>query len=114
MVVGYFLQAAGPKRVRICSSKDRAKRPSISWLQSSAKTNPPLATYLWKLALSCAIELYQLMAADIAEGVMEDIVALQVEYFLLQVYRDRRIFYQGVQQVGWHPLVGIPISGPVS
>ena len=38
------MQALAPKMLRICASKEVANRPSMSWLQSSTKTKPPLRT----------------------------------------------------------------------
>jgi len=45
------------------------------------KDKSPVGYIFMKLALSCALNCTQLMAADIAEGVMEDIVALQSSTF---------------------------------
>ena len=41
---GIFGNASGPKMSAIWRSKERANRPSMSWLQSSTKTKPPLST----------------------------------------------------------------------
>ena len=43
-VYSSFFIALAPKIVAICASNDLANRPSMSWLQSSTKTKPPLRT----------------------------------------------------------------------
>jgi len=67
-----------------------------------------------KISRLLFIELYQLMPAYITEWVLEERCTVQIDHLLLQVYRQRGIFDQRIQQVGRHPLVRIPVSGPVS
>ena len=44
MLEAPFCYLAGPNSLAICASNDLANSPSISWLQSSTNTNPPLRT----------------------------------------------------------------------
>jgi hypothetical protein len=62
-----------------------------------------IISFLW-------IELDEFVAADIGEGVVEDLGAIEVEDFFLQVYGDGGVFDQGVQQIGRHPLIRVPVA----
>ncbi|MCY1379107.1 hypothetical protein D9M69_667970 [compost metagenome] len=54
-VFGSFFIALAPKIDAICASNDLANRPSMSWLQSSTNTKPPLRTYRSKLRRSAGL-----------------------------------------------------------
>ena len=42
------------------------------------------------------IKLYQLMAAQVAEGRAEQLIAAKVNYFFLRMYGNGSVFYEGV------------------
>jgi hypothetical protein len=54
--------------------------------------------------------LYQFVAADIGKGIAEDIGVVEVNDLFLQVDGEGSIFYEGIEEVGWHSLVGVPVS----
>lgn len=67
-----------------------------------------------KIPALASVELDQFVAGDICEGIAENVRAFEVDDFFLQIDGDGRVFYQRIEEVGGHPLVGIPVSGPVS
>lgn len=60
------------------------------------------------------IELDEFMAADIGEGVVKDLRAVEVEDLFLEVDGYGGVFDEGIEQIGGHPLVSIPIAGLVA
>ena len=54
------------------------------------------------------------MAAEVGEGVVEDIGAVEGYHFFLHIDGDGGVFDERIQQVGGHPLIGVPIAGSVA
>ena len=69
---------------------------------------------LMKIGALAGAELNKFVAADIGEGVAKNLGTVEFDNLFLQVDGEGSIFYQGIEEVGWHALVGIPISGPVA
>jgi hypothetical protein len=60
-------------------------------------------------------KLHQPVPAEVAEGVVEQLGAVEGHYFFLGLDGHRGVLHQRVQQVGGHALVhGIPIAGVVA
>ncbi len=71
-----FSSALRPRSTaRICSSKERANRPSMSWLQSSTNTKPPLRTYCVEVLFFGRRKLHQPVPRQVAERVAEQLGA---------------------------------------
>ena len=60
------------------------------------------------------VELDELVACDISEGIMKDIGAVEGDDFFLQVDGNGGVFYERVEEVGRHPLVGVPVARAVA
>src|SRR5258708_861217 len=78
------------------------------------KYKAPIQNIFVKISRLLLIELHQLMAAYITERVPEELLTVQDDHLLLQIYRPRSILDQRIQQVRRHSLVRIPIPRPVS
>jgi len=65
---------------------------------------------LVKIGALPGVELYEFVAADIGEGIPEDVGVVEVDDHFTEVDGEGSIFYQGIEEVGGHPLVGIPVS----
>jgi len=74
-------EAAGKKAVDVVIAIVRKDKSPVLYI--SAEMLPLLG-----------IELYQLVTADIAEGVLEDVGAIQVDDLFLQIDREGSILYQ--------------------
>jgi hypothetical protein len=53
------------------------------------------------------------VAAQVTERVSEDFGAAEVDHLFLQVHRNGCILDQRIEDIGRHPLIGIPIPGTV-
>ena len=60
------------------------------------------------------IELDEFVAADIGEWIVEDLGAVEIEDFFLEVDGYGGVLDEGIQQIGGHALVGIPVAGLVA
>jgi hypothetical protein len=94
------LEAAGKKAVDVVIAVVRKDESTV------VDISPKMFGFL-------RVELNQFVAADITKWVLEDVGAIQVDNLFLQVDRERCIFNQRIQQIGGHPLVGVPVSRPI-
>jgi hypothetical protein len=60
------------------------------------------------------IELNEFVAADIGEWIVEDLRAIEVNDFFLEVDGYGGVLDEGIQHIGGHTLVGIPVAGLVA
>ncbi len=60
------------------------------------------------------IELDEFVTADIGEGVVKDLRAIEVEDLFLEVNGYGGVFDERIQQIIGHTLVGVPVAGPVA
>lgn len=74
------------------------------------KDKSSVADIFMKVGAFEGIELYELVTADIAKGVLKDVVAFEVDDLFLEVDGDGRVFDEGVEKICRHSLVGVPVS----
>ena len=110
MVIGYFLKGAGPKEAMHLRFETAGKKAVNIMVTVVGKDESPILYISTEMLPLLGIELYQFMTADVTKRVLEDVGAIQVDDLFLQIDREGGIFYQGIQQIGGHPLVGVPVS----
>lgn len=114
MAIGYFLQGVRPKEGMHLRFETAGKKAVDVVIAVVRKDKSPVLYISMEMLSLLGIELYQLVTADVTERVLEDVRAFQVDDLFLQIDWEGSVFYQGIQQVGGHPLVGIPVSRPIS
>ena len=60
------------------------------------------------------IELDKFVSTDIGEWIVKDLRAVEIEDFFLEVDGYGGILDEGIQQIGGHALIGIPVAGLVA
>jgi hypothetical protein len=58
-------------------------------------------------------KLHQLMSTQIAKWTFENLGTAEFNDLFLFIYRNRRVLYQAIDQIGRHTLIRIPIAGVV-
>ena len=74
------------------------------------KNESAVVDVFFKIGAFLCIELDEFVAADVAKGILKDVVAVEVDDFFLEVNGDGRVFDEGVEEIGRHSLVCIPVS----
>ncbi len=67
-----------------------------------------------KVGAFLGIELDEFVAADVGEGVVKDLRAVEVEDLFLEADGYGGVFDEGIQQIGGHSLVCVPVAGLVA
>ena|SRR5438445_7258940 len=94
VAIGYFLQGIGPEKGMHLRLETAGKEAVDVVIAVVRKDKPPILYISTEMLPLLGIELYQLVTADIAEGVLEDVGAIQVNDLFLQIDREGSIFYQ--------------------
>lgn len=94
MAIGYFLQCAGPKKGMHLRFEAAGKKAVDVVIAIVRKDKPPILYISAEMLSLLRIELYQLVTADIAKGVLEDVGTVQVDDLFLQIDWERSILYQ--------------------
>src|ERR1700761_8771687 len=110
MVIRDLLQSIRPKERTHLRLKRFGKKPIYVMIAVIGKNKSAIFYVFFKIGALHGIKLYQLVPAYISEGIVKYFVTAQRHHFLFRFNRYSSILYQGIENVGRHPLVGVPIT----
>ena len=70
-----------------------------------------IAYILFKILTLLCCEFNELMTTQVAERATEYRIIRQGNYVFLEVYPQGCVLDQGIQDITWHPLINIPVTG---
>jgi len=94
MVIGYFLQSGWSKQCGHLCFEGTGEESIDVVIAVIGEDKASVLDILMEMGAFLCVELHQFVAADIAEGVMEEIGAFQVDDLFLQIDGQGGIFYQ--------------------
>ena len=74
------------------------------------KDESSVADIFFKIVPFLSIELNKFMSTDVTEGALEYIITAEGNYIFICIHTYCGVLHQGIQKVGWHTLIRIPIS----
>jgi hypothetical protein len=113
MVVGYLFQSAVAKDgghlrfERLCEQSVDVVVAVID------KYKAAVVNVLLKVLLLTGCKFHELVPAEITKRGTEDVIAVDRHHMFLRIDLQRGVFDKAVQNVGWHALIHIPVTGRI-
>ena len=94
MVIGYFLQRRRSEQGAHLRLEAPGEKSVYVVVAVICKYKASIEHVLMEMGAFLRIELHQFVSADIAEWILEDVRAFEVDHLFLQIDGQGRIFYQ--------------------
>ena len=114
VVIGDLFEGSGAEEGGHLSVEGSCEKPVDIVVTVVGENEAAVLDVVAEVRAFLAVELDEFVAADIGEGVVKDVGAVEVEDFFLEVDGYGGVLDEGIQQIGGHALVGIPVAGLVA
>jgi len=114
MIVGDLFETSGAEERGHLGFEGLCEKPVDIVVAVVGEDEAAVLNVVAEVGAFLGVELNEFMAADIGKGVVKDLRAVEIEDLFLGVDGYGSVFDEGIQQIGGHALVGIPITGLIA
>jgi hypothetical protein len=114
VVVGNFFQGARAEEVGHLGLEAAGEESVDIVVAVVGEDESPVLYIFFEVGAFLAVELDKFVAAEVSEGIIEDVGVIEGDDFFLQVYGDGGVFDEGIQKIIGHSLIGVPVAGAVA